>query len=152
MPLINPSRARWELTEAVCMRHACLRTRLTDHDLLVSECLSNISFWWVWFIIAQSHLWESLWEIDLICLVSIYVIYYLFHVMWISIIPIKYATIMVFFFQINLYFILVLVNFMLLSFFVNCVKLICVIKNGIKLLTLIPRQYKWLSRVFYPIF
>jgi len=117
-----------------------------------SECLSNISFWWVWFIIAQSHLWESLWEIDLICLVSIYVIYYLFHVMWISIIPIKYATIMVFFFQINLYFILVLVNFMLLSFFVNCVKLICVIKNGIKLLTLIPRQYKWLSRVFYPIF
>jgi len=27
------------------------------------------------------HLWESLWEIDLICLVSIYVIYYLFHVL-----------------------------------------------------------------------
>ena len=115
----------------------CIVAASASPIFLFDECDSSL---------LKSHLGESMWEINLVCMVSIYVMYYLFHVMWISIISIKYETIMVFFFQINLYF--STCEFYVLSFFVNCVKLICIIKNGIKMLTLIPRQYKWLSRVF----
>jgi len=99
-----------------CKRLYCWRCCLD----CCCECLPSIWFWWAWFIITQiTSLGILVGNIDLICLVSIYVIYYLFHVMWLLIISIKYATIMVFFFQINLYFISVPVNFMFLSVALN---------------------------------